>query len=318
MNFLTKQGLPSITPASFLIAGGDLRQVYLCKMLKVIGFDVTVTGFDSHINFYDADVIDPRLLRTKSFNCMILPLPVSIDGITLNTPLCKNSVSLSALTEMVKDGGIVFGGKFSPDVKDMFQMPNITVEDYLEREELNVLNAVPTAEGAIGLAIQELPVTIFGLKVLILGFGRISKVLMKILRGFGADITVAARKCSDLAWVETYGCKPRRITADGKVPISNYCISDFSGLDEFDLIFNTIPAQVLCRDALAKLKADALTIDLASKPGVDFDAARELGLKVIWALSLPHDLLVGKKRNAIILTHSELRLNRIQYPHRIR
>ena len=33
---------------------------------------------------------------------------------------------------------------------------------------------------------------------------------------------------------------------------------------------------------------DTLIIDLASKPGgVDMDAARDLGVKVIWALGLP-------------------------------
>ena len=39
---------------------------------------------------------------------------------------------------------------------------------------------------------------------------------------------------------------------------------------------------------LNKLRKDTLMIDLASKPGgVDFNIAGKLGLKVIWALSLP-------------------------------
>ena len=57
---------------------------------------------------------------------------------------------------------------------------------------------------------------------------------------------------------------------------------------KFDIIFNTIPALVLNRNELIKIRNDALVIDLASKPGgVDFDAAKELGIRVIWALSLP-------------------------------
>ena len=42
------------------------------------------------------------------------------------------------------------------------------------------------------------------------------------------------------------------------------------------------------RDVLKRIKKDTLIIDLASRPGgVDFSAAKELGLRVIWALSLP-------------------------------
>lgn len=53
------------------------------------------------------------------------------------------------------------------------------------------------------------------------------------------------------------------------------------------MLFNTVPQTVIGRKELAGAK-DSLIIDLASKPGgVDFDAARDLGVKVIWALGLP-------------------------------
>ncbi|MGM9936476.1 MAG: dipicolinate synthase subunit DpsA, partial [Candidatus Ornithomonoglobus sp.] len=52
--------------------------------------------------------------------------------------------------------------------------------------------------------------------------------------------------------------------------------------------FNTVPALILTGEVLEKVRQDTLIIDLASKPGgIDFDAAAELGLRVIWALSLP-------------------------------
>ena len=51
---------------------------------------------------------------------------------------------------------------------------------------------------------------------------------------------------------------------------------------------NTVPAQVLNRPELEDLMPGCLILDLASKPGgVDLAAAGELGLTVIWALSLP-------------------------------
>ena len=59
-------------------------------------------------------------------------------------------------------------------------------------------------------------------------------------------------------------------------------------ITQFDLVFNTVPAPVLGAEALRKLQPTALVVDLASKPGgVDFAAARELGRRVEWALSLP-------------------------------
>jgi len=123
---------------------------------------------------------------------------------------------------------------------------------------------------------EELPTTIFGQKVLITGFGRISKVMVKALIGLGANVYVTARKYSDLAWVRIYGCKDIHISE-----IEEY-------LPEFDLVFNTVPAVILDDKRLSLLKESCLVIDLASKPGgVDFETAGRLGIKTIWALSIP-------------------------------
>ena len=57
---------------------------------------------------------------------------------------------------------------------------------------------------------------------------------------------------------------------------------------DFDVIFNTVPALIFSRERLEKLEKSTLLIDLASRPGgVDFNAAAELQVKTIWALSLP-------------------------------
>ena len=92
----------------------------------------------------------------------------------------------------------------------------------------------------------------------------------------GAEVTVTARKYSDLAWAEIYGCHGIHTSS------LKDCIRNFS------LIINTVPAVILNEDILKEASAESLIIDLASKPGgVDFDTARRLGLKVVWALSLP-------------------------------
>jgi len=111
---------------------------------------------------------------------------------------------------------------------------------------------------------------------LILGFGRIGKILAKMLHGIGSNVYVEARKYSDLAWIESYGYKPVFITE-----LESY-------IDRANVIFNTIPSIVLDENLLRKVNKDCLLIDLASKPGgIDFEKAKEMGLKTIWALSLP-------------------------------
>lgn len=137
-------------------------------------------------------------------------------------------------------------------------------------------NALPTAEGAVQIALEELPVTLHGARALVLGYGRVGKLTAHRLAALGAQVTVAARSYEALAWAEAYGHAAQQL-------------SDLSGyLCGYDLVVNTVPRRVLTRELLEELKEGCLVIDLASKPGgVDFQSAAELGVRCVWALSLP-------------------------------
>ena len=138
------------------------------------------------------------------------------------------------------------------------------------------MNATPTAEGAIQIAMEELPITLHGARVLVLGFGRVAKLVAHRFDALGARVSVAARKCADLAWAEAYGY--------GAEPLAKLD----GWLCAYDLVINTVPQRVLDRSRLQDLRPGCLVVDLASKPGgVDFEAAAALGVKAIWALSLP-------------------------------
>ena len=112
--------------------------------------------------------------------------------------------------------------------------------------------------------------------MLVTGFGRIAKVLLKQLSALGAHVTISARKCEDLALSKIMGATPVHL-------------SDLSEtLCGYDLIINTVPAPIFTRENLSKVKPGTLMIDLASKPGgIDFEAAKQLSVHAIWALSLP-------------------------------
>lgn len=240
---------------------------------------VCTVGFDKNIFSSEKIIISENVMSLPfRADCLVLPLPASADGITLNTPFYSGTVSLSELTGCVSRDGIVFGGRISSAVRELFSSKGIEVVDYFEREELAVLNALATAEGALQIALEEQPVMISGSRILITGMGRIAKSLIRILSGFGADITASARKCSDLAWAEIFGCNA--------VNISELESSD--ALKNADIIFNTVPYPILTEKLLKKCSKKCLIIDLASKPGgMDLEAAGRLGLRAIWALSLP-------------------------------
>ena len=135
---------------------------------------------------------------------------------------------------------------------------------------------MPTVEGGIQIAMEERPITLHGARALVVGYGRLGRLMAHRLGALGAKVSVSARKWADLAWAEAYG----------------YGVEQTDHLEGwlcgYDLIVNTVPARVLGEERLAELKSGCLIIDLASKPGgVDLEAARQLGVKVIWALSLP-------------------------------
>ncbi len=258
------------------VLGGDVRQVTVGKMLLKDGYDVCMYGFDDEYMWHGAKCADSLQTAVCDADYIILGLPSSFDNTLINTSCKSLKLYIDDLINAMDNKSVVIGGKISPKLHELFSLSNIKAVDYFEREELIVQNAIPTAEGAIGIAMQELPHTIFGSRCLVTGYGRIGKVLAKMLSGLGAEVTCSARKHSDFAW----------IGANGHFSANT---SDLTGIiHEFQVIFNTIPHKIFDRDLLKNMRSDVLLIDLASKPGgVDFEAARSLGVKVIWALSLP-------------------------------
>ncbi len=258
---------------SFGVIGGDKRQLYCARALSDDGYIVSLGGFDSIKEMRNVEITTPFEAALMS-EIIILPLPsVGADG-KIPAPFSGENIELSNDLLKAMKGKRVFCG-FSERLKKA--SPTLTAEifDYYEREEFAVANAVVTAEGALSLAMQNFEGTLNGSKCLVLGYGRIGKSLTDMLTALGAELTVSARKPSDLAWISSKGAKAVKI-------------SRLHELDAFDIIFNTVPALILDSLLLAKLASKALVIDLASgKGGVDFYSAERMGIDTVHALSLP-------------------------------
>ncbi len=243
-----------------------MRQIYCAKRLSE-KYDTSVAGFgeDCLGGLKSAD-----LQGFPELDAVVLPvLPLDGDG-NLNTPCLGEKIQISTLVRLLKPNGIVLAGRPDSRLADLCDREII---DYMAREELNLLNAIPTAEGAVQIALEELPVTLSGLPVLVVGCGRIGTALVGILRGFGADVTVAVRSSRGAAKARIFGAKS--------------CPTDAMQTD-FGLVFNTAPAMIFGEELLKKFHRGTLFIDLASKPGgIDPEAAANHGIKAIWALGLP-------------------------------
>lgn len=250
-----------------LVLGGDNRQRYLAKLLEEDGHTVLLWGLGQKQ--------EAALECAGIADCVILPLPVSRDGIHLHLPLTSETLTLEELWTVLGKG-IVCGGSVSEPMRAAAKEHGVELLDYFDWEEVQVENAVSTAEGALQTAMAAMDTTIHGAHSLVLGHGRIGKILAHHLRALGAQVTVAARRRSERSWAEAFGCRACSMEELDQV------------LGSCELIFNTVPSPLLRSVQLKQLRPTCLVIELASVPGgVDLAAAETLGLRVITARGLP-------------------------------
>lgn len=254
------------------VIGGDLRQLTLYKLLQKDGYNVLLYGFDK---LYEVKC-ETNFELIKNSDIVILPMPVSTDKEHINAIYSSFPIKIGRVSQCLSSASLVFGGQIGDELLLKLSQRGVKCFDYLNREELAISNAVPTAEGAINIAISETPYTIHNSSCLVIGYGRIGKILSKMLSGLGANVTVAARNHTALAQAAGFGHNTALISE----------LSEIIGWQ--NIIFNTVPHLMLNYHMLKLISDDALIIDLASRPGgVDFEAAKQFNVKVIWALSLP-------------------------------
>jgi dipicolinate synthase subunit A len=260
----------------FAVIGGDIRSIKLANFIAADGYKVNIYGFNNAS--FDLGLSESPDYGSAIAGAKIIlgPVPFSNDNETVNAPFHQGKIYINEILQVMSKDQILIAGRVTEKVAQLARVYNVNVIDILEREDMAVLNAIPTAEGAIQIAMEEMPTTLHNSNVMVLGFGRIGKILAKMLDGIGARVYVEARKYSDIAWIKSYGYTPLLIGE-----LEKY-------VGDMNIIFNTIPYKVLDSNILDVINKDCLIIDLASKPGgVDFDRAKSLGLKAIWALSLP-------------------------------
>ncbi|MBR6052043.1 MAG: hypothetical protein IKP68_12695 [Clostridia bacterium] len=208
------------------IIGSDARYEYASRELKKYGFDVTTDAIKN------ADAV---------------LIPINQRGATVVVKGKK-----LALADVVKaNAGAAFFGGAALDGELCEVFDGARRFDITKNEEFAAENARLTAEGALGILINDLPVAVRGARVAVLGYGRVGRALVDVLMPLGALVTVFAR--SEEARAEA-----------GKICAAR----EFSSFDGcFDAVVNTVPARVLTKKQKKRISEDAFIIELASAPG---------------------------------------------------
>ena len=263
---------------NFLVIGGDLRIVKLVNMLADKNIIYTYgleksKEIKNKENVIKCNKIDKEVIQKN--NLIIGPTPFSKDGINIYAPYSENKININDILQRCKKKQLI-AGSIKENVQEIANENNIQVTDLIKSDKLAILNSISTAEGAIEVVMRETDFIIHGSNILILGFGRIGKVLAKKLQGLSANVTCAARKKEDLAWIKAYGYNSININEMGKE------------LEQFDIIFNTVPHLILTKEKIECLNKKCVLIELASRPGgIDRKEAENYKIKVIEALALP-------------------------------
>ncbi len=268
---------------TFAILGGDMRQMTVAELLLEHGHRVRVFGADG---FVSGTLKREYSLTVKKAvegcDAVILPLPVSRDGIALNQPCIESSEPVTLkeiLTDVAKnENKLILGGIIPDTVKELSEKLGITVADYYECGDLQNKNALPSAEGALMLVMENSDTVIEGMNVLVTGFGKTGRLTAEKLRALGANVYVAARRDEVLCDIAMSGFLPIHITDELQMK---------EALDTCSTIINTVPHIIFTQSLLHDCKTRPLYIEIASLPGgIDIPAARGMGIRSIFAPSL--------------------------------
>jgi dipicolinate synthase subunit A len=246
---------------TFAVIGGDRRSFFAAKRLREYGFETNLFGFENEKTYDPSEKIRAEVA--------LLPVPFSRDGVHLFAPESKEKILISDVLASVSEDALIFVGGANG-------IADHRITDYAKREDFALMNAVPTAEGALMLALQNGKITVDGMSVAVIGFGRVARAVSRLFSAAGAEITVFARREQARAEVHILGYTAKPLSA-----LTEYA-------HEYRLLINTVPAKIFERDTLMRIRKDALLMELASAPfGVDFEEAEALGVRTLLASGLP-------------------------------
>lgn len=258
------------------ILGGDERERVMIDCLLIEGAHVKVLGNPGEKLLNRIEMVDTIESLVQGSDVLIAPMSGTDANGMIKARFTEKAICLDESFFNLVQGKPVLIGMTNDKVKGLARAAGVNLQLMATREDVAILNAIPTAEGAIQIAMEELPITVHGSKSLVMGLGKCGLTLAWRLRALGSTVYGVTRSSEAIA-------KARDL---GIITITYEELSEY--LPAFDLIYNTVPAMVLREAEIELLREDTLIIDLASAPGgVDFEAAQTHGIKAMLCLGLP-------------------------------
>ncbi|HEY3368514.1 MAG TPA: dipicolinic acid synthetase subunit A [Symbiobacteriaceae bacterium] len=267
----------SVHGKTVAVLGGDRRMAEAVHYFLQAGAQIRLAGLQWDDRFHGVTVCLTGSEALTGAHVAVLPVQgASEDGRVYGDKGMEPCyIDADGLRRMAA-GATVFTGLGSEYLRRICEEVHLPLVEYREADEFAIWNSIPSAEGAIQMAMEATPFTLFGSRSLVLGFGRTGRAIAMLLQGLRSDVSVAARQDLDLAWIYAGGHKYVEWERLGEA------------VAETDVIFNTVPALALTKEILGQAPAQCVIIDVATAPGgTDFEAARELGLSARLAPGLP-------------------------------
>jgi len=257
--------------------GGDKREQEIARRAAATGAEVRAHGFPwpeqgipgvQHLK-------DPAAVL-KGARFALFPIPgIGANG-ALFAPAAPAPIipDRDMLSGMAPRGHIILGWA-DAKLKAHAEATSIKLHEYEWDRSLMLQRTPAIIEGLLKIVIESTAITIHSANACVVGQGTIGAVLARYLVALGAHTHVAARNAEQRAAAFVAGATPHPLQ---ELPALA------PGLD---LVFSTVPARVIGDDVLSRLPKSALVVDLAAPPGgVDFDAAKRLGITAIWGRGL--------------------------------
>lgn len=282
-----------LTGIHVVFLGGDARQLEMFQKLAEMDASVTLVGFDQLSNPYQGvqrQALSLEMLATA--DALVLPAVGTDDNGRVHAIFTSEEMTLTEEhISVLKKDCVIFTGMSKPYLSKLCAKYRIHLVELFERDDVAIYNSIPTAEGAVMMAIQHTDITLHGAEIAVLGMGRTGFTLARTLLGLGANVTIGVRRDEHFARAAEMGFKPF------------YLRELANNMSNIDLLFNTIPTMIVTAQVIAQMPNRAVLIDLASKPGgIDFRFAEKRGIKAMLAPGLPG--IVAPKTAGRILANS--------------
>jgi dipicolinate synthase subunit A len=271
-------GRSMVNNLHILIAGGDSRHIEVIQKLSEAGAKIFLAGFEElNQEFPNTEKVKMDEFHPSLIDSILLPVSGIHEDGKAETSFSESDVVITKeFVAKTKQRCVIYSGITTPCLDDVIKATGRKLVTLFQRDDVAISNSIPTAEGALKLAIEHTDITIHGSDVMVLGLGRVGMTVARTFSSIGANVKVGVRKTADSARATEMGLQP-------------FFLDDLEKeASQIDVCINTIPHLVLTSSVISNMKTHTLIIDLASKPGgTDFQFAQKQGMNALWALGLP-------------------------------